>query len=115
MFRVFVCIVACALPLAISSTAGAQSYVSADGEADIAPRAPSAPISITQRYTPQPEPPARELSLLIDESQPAAQTELRSGAQITSSSPPRTARLAIDDLGIGRSVIVVSNVRGVNE
>lgn len=122
MFRFALCVVLCASPLAMSSSAGAQSYVSVAGESEMsasemsAPAPLGPPLSIIKPYVPKLAS-ARELSLLVDESQATAQAPIapQASVQVTSSSPARTTRMAIDDLGIGRAVIVVSNVRGINE
>ncbi len=110
MFRVVMCVAACALPLVISSSAGAQS-LSVNGETALAaPIPPGPPQSITQRYVPHTAPPARALGLLIDDAAPVPATA--SVAAITVTSPEPLARSASVDLGIGRPVIVVSNAKG---
>jgi hypothetical protein len=112
MFRTVICVAACALPLVISSSAGAQSYVSLSGESEVASRAPlGPPKSITQRYVPRSTSPVGELALLIDEAAPGATPAPAAGISVTSAQP--IARTAAHDLGIGRPVIVVSNVKGV--
>lgn len=84
---------------------------------DLAP-APSAPLSITQRYVANAAPSARELSLLIDETQPMTQiapSAPQPRIVMTSPVPASSARMAVNDLGIGRRTIVVSNVRGLSD
>jgi hypothetical protein len=113
MFRIFSCIALCALPLAMSSPAAAQSYISVTDETEVAsPVSLGPPMSITQRYVPSTPSQTRDLSLLVDESQPAASP---AAISVTSPAPAPMARMAVNDLGIGRRTIVVSNVRGLNE
>lgn len=112
MFRVVMYVAACAFPLVISSTAGAQSYVSFSGESETAAPAPlGPPTSITERYVPGTASPARDLALLVDDAAAAPSPAPAPGIAVTSPSP--IARTAAADLGIGRPVIVVSNVKGV--
>src|SRR5262245_42429935 len=109
MLRLPVCFIVCALPLAAMSPAAAQSYVSDDAE--LSPRASSAPVPLTRPYVARNASPVAENGLLVDESQPAVPAQPQVSAQVQVSPSPRAPRLAIDSLGIGRGVIVVSNVR----
>jgi hypothetical protein len=115
MFRIFSCVALCALPLAMSSPASAQSYISVTGGAEVEAPAPlGPPMSITQRYVPQASQ-AREMSLLVDETQNAAPPAAVAAVTVTTPAAPATTRMAVNNLGIGSRAIVVSNVRGLNE
>lgn len=121
MFRFFMCAAACAFPLLISSAAGAQSYVPPSDESGIASPVPlgppllgppplGPPRSLTQRYVPHALP-ARAPGLLIDDAAPAPVAPPAAGIAVTSPEP--LARTAAAGLGLGRPVIVVSNVKAV--
>ncbi|MCC6912496.1 MAG: hypothetical protein IT566_02245 [Rhodospirillaceae bacterium] len=126
MFRFFMCAAACAFPLLISSAAGAQSYVPPSDESEIASPVPlgppllgppplgpppfGPPRSLTQRYVPHALP-ARAPGLLIDDAAPAPVAPPAAGIAVTSPEP--LARTAAAGLGLGRPVIVVSNVKAV--
>jgi hypothetical protein len=114
MFRAFTCVAFCGLPLVMSVPAAAQSYVSVRPEVRIAaPASLAPPTPLTERYVPRAPSPARDIGLLVDESQSVPS----SIATVTIAPRPTAsgARVAARDLGIGRSTIVVSNVRGLNE
>lgn len=114
MFRLVMCVAACALPLLFSSSAGAQSHVSFRGGSEAASPVPlGPPQSITQRYVPRAASPARDLGLLVDDAAPAVAPAPVAGIAVTS--PDHVARTAANDLGIGRPVIVVSNVKGIGQ
>jgi hypothetical protein len=115
MLRFLSAVAFCALPLLTTSPVAAQSYISVTGETEAAAPAPlGPPVSIMQRYVPSAPSPARDLSLLVGDTQPAAPAPV-AAISVTSPTPAPMARLAVNDLGIGRSTIVVSNVSGLNE
>ncbi len=72
-------------------------------------------MSIMQRYVPNAPSQMRDMTLLVDESQPAAPPAAVAAISVTSPASAPMARMAVNDLGIGRSIIVVSNIRGLNE
>jgi hypothetical protein len=116
MFRFLSGIVVCALPLVMTSPAAAQSYISVTGETEIAAPAPlGPPVSIMQRYVPSAPSPTRDMSLLVGDTQPATPAPVAAISVTSPVTPAPMARVAVNDLGIGRSTIVVSNVRGLNE
>jgi len=101
----------CALPLAMSAPAGAQSFIEVTGGPDVAVQTPlGPPTSITQLYTPH-SAPARDLSLLVDESQTVAAAPVAS-MSVTSAV---TAVAASSEPTTRSNFITVSNVRGFHE
>ena len=103
----------CALPLAMSAPAGAQSFIEVTGGPEVAAATPlGPPQSIMQLYTPR-SAPARDLSLLVDNSQTVATAPV--AAISMTSAPAALALLASNELASSRSSITVSNVRGFHE
>lgn len=104
----------CALPLAMSAPVAAQSFIEVTGGPNVAVQTPLAPpTSITQLYTP-PSAPARDLSLLVDESQAVAAAPVAS-MTVTSAPPAVTAVVASSEPITRSNFITVSNVRGFHE
>lgn len=104
----------CALPLAMSAPASAQSFIEVTGGSEVAAPVPlGPPMAITQLYTPR-SAPARDLSLLVDESQVVA-TAPAASITVTSSAPSAPAVLASNDRTTNSNFITVSNVRGFHE
>ena len=114
MFRAVLYTAVCIVPLAMSAPAGAQSYVSVPGQADMAASASSAPVSLMLPYAPRAEAP-RGLGLLVGEDQRIAQPAPVAGVSVTSGTPADAARMAVNELAAGRSMIAVSTVRGARE
>ena len=114
MLRGFYFVALCALPLAISAPAAAQSFIEVIGGPEVAAPTPHGPpMSITELYTPR-SAAARDLSLLVDELQVVATAPVAS-ISVTSSAPATPAVLASNDLSTSRSSVTVSNVRGFHE
>lgn len=104
----------CALPLAMSAPAGAQSFIEVTGgPAAAAPTPLGPPMSLTQFYTPRAAA-AQDLRILVDDSQVIARAPVAS-INVSSSAPAAPAVLASNNLSTGRSSITVSNVRGFHE
>jgi len=102
----------CALPIAMPLPAGAQSYISV-AEKEIAVRAPLAPpMSLMQRYVPNALSQERKLSMLVGDHRP---TPPSGAVSVTSPTPEPVTRVAVNERGIGRGTIVISNVRGLDE
>lgn len=105
----------CALPLAMSSAASAQSFIEVTGgPAAVVSGFVGAPVSITQPYTPRPSE-ARELSLLVDDSEVAVPPAPVAINNAVSPQPSTPALFASNDRGAGRHSLTVSNVRGFYE
>lgn len=88
--------------------AAAQSYISVADEKEIAAPAPlGPPVSIMQRYVPNALSQGRKLSMLVGDHQPMRPSG--AAVSVTSLTPDPMTRVAVTELG--RSTIVVSNVR----
>ncbi len=115
MFRNFLCAAALTAPLLLSLSANAQSLVVASSDTAIEAPAPSAPVSLMQRYVPAgvAMPPAT--GLLVADSARLSQLSAVAGISVTSGAPNGAASMAVNDLEIGRTTIVVSSARGARE
>lgn len=100
----------CVLPLAMAAPAGAQSFIAVTGGPDVAVQTPlGPPTPITHIYTPR-SAPARDLSLLVDESKAVAPAPV---ASITVTAAPPAAVVASSESITRSNFITVS--RGFHE
>lgn len=113
MFRSTVFAAVVTALFALIASANAQSFVAVDADVSAAP-APSAPLSITQKYVPARHAAPRELGLLVGDTVTAPRAP-PAVISVTSNAPEGMARMAVNDLSAGRSTIVISNVRGGRE
>ncbi len=114
MFRSVAFAAIVAAPFVMNASANAQSFIAVDAEVTQVAPAPSAPLSIMQRYVPPGEAAPRELGLLVGDMSVAPPAPV-AGISVTSGAPEDTVRMAVNDLAAGRTTIVVSGVRGARE